>query len=235
MFIKFHFSFKNSRNMIILNSLTEESKNISNRSLTIKYKYLENKLFSKYFFIKKNREQANCVFKDMLNLICMWRQIRGYPQGGSTTHTNAKTCKKNKILYSYRLNQFYKLFGKKKRNIYPTLIKAEYNNRLWYHVWRVEWSQASSFVLRMLNNNKSYTLFNPTLLAANQTNGYTRINKALKIGKSKKLTKVFTVGVPLFFTRYMYYNIIPKKFPIRLTLKDDINKSLGKKLRRKNK
>lgn len=40
--------------------------------------------------------------------------------------------KKNKILFNYRLDQFKLLFGKKKRNIYPTLLKAEYNNRLWF-------------------------------------------------------------------------------------------------------
>lgn len=231
--LKYKYSYKNSRNLNTLNSISEKSNSLSNYSLINKYKYLEEIFYWKYFNIKKNREQANCVCKDMLNLINMWRQVRGYPQNGSTTHTNAKTSKKNKILYYYRLEQFYKLFGKKKRNIYPTLIKAEYNNRLWHNVWYTEWLQGYYFSLRMLKNSKSYTMFNPTLLAGNQTNGYTRINKASKIGKSKKITKVFTIGVPLFFTRFMYYDIIPSGFPERLTLKDDVNKSLGKKLKRK--
>ena len=30
----------------------------------------------------------------MIHLVCMWRQIRGYPQGGNTTHTNSNTSKK---------------------------------------------------------------------------------------------------------------------------------------------
>ena len=38
--------------------------------------------------------------------------------------------KKNKTLINFRLEQFYALFGKKKRNIFPTLVQAEYNNRL---------------------------------------------------------------------------------------------------------
>ena len=76
--------------------------------------------------------------------------------------------------------------------------------------------------------------FNPALLAGNQTNGYTRIGKAAKIGKSKKLTKVFTIGVPVFFTRFIYYEKIPRGLSKRLVLREEVNKSLGKKLRRKN-
>lgn len=73
--------------------------------------------------------------------------------------------------------------------------------------------------------------FNPALLAGNQTNGYTRVGKAAKIGKAKKLVKVFTLGVPLFFTRYIYASRIPTDFP-KLVLKDEVNKRMGKKLRR---
>ena len=197
------------------------------------------KIFNLYFFRAEtntliSQQIAHCVWKDMLHLVCMWRQIHGYPTGGATTHTNAKTSKKNKFLYNYRLEQFYKLFGKKKRNIYPTLIKAEYNNRLWYTVWRGEWLQASFFVERMLDLSHKQSNFNPSLLASNQTNGYTRIGKAAKIGKSKKLTKVFTVGVPLFFTRFIYYDKIPAGLSKRLVLREEVNKSLGKKLKRKN-
>ena len=226
-------SCKNSRVLNIHNSISENSKNISHKDLVHNYKFLEKHFYSIFFNLKNIREQANCVFKDMLCLVKMWRQIRGYPQRGSTTHTNANTSKKNKILFSYRLSQFNKLFGDKKRNIYPTLIKAEYNNRLWYTVWHKEWLQASKFVEKMLDISKNYTCFNPALLADNQTNGYIRIGKAAKIGKSKKLTKVFTIGVPIFFTRYIYYDNIPSNFPKKLILKDDVNKSLGKKLKRK--
>lgn len=92
--------------------------------------------------------------------------------------------------------------------------------------------QASRFVEKMLKIANKQTNFNPILLAGNQTNGYIRIGKAAKIGKAKKLTKVFTIGVPLFFTRYIYYTNIPSDFPKRLTLKDDINKGLGKRIKK---
>ena len=35
-------------------------------------------------------------------------------------------------------------------------------------------------------------IFNPVLLAGNQTNGYVRVGKAAKIGKAKKLVKLYT-------------------------------------------
>lgn len=181
-----------------------------------------------------SKPQANIILKDMLGIVSMWRQIRGYPSNGATTHTNAKTSRKNKLLFNYRLEQFNLLFGKKRRNIYPTLIKAEYNNRLWFRLWHGEWLQASLFVEKMMKLSHKHSNFNPTLLAQNQTNGYTRIGKAAKIGKAKKLTKVFTLGVPLFFTRYIYYEKLPQGFSKRLVLRDDVNKSLGKKVRRRN-
>jgi len=40
------------------------------------------------------------------------------------------TSKKNKLLLNFRVQQYFKMFGQKSRNIYPTLVKAEYNNRL---------------------------------------------------------------------------------------------------------
>lgn len=77
---------------------------------------------------------AYLVFLDMLQLLKMWRHIKGYPANGQTTYTNSNNSKKNKVLINFRLDQFYALFGKKKRNIFPTLIQAEYNNRLWHNI-----------------------------------------------------------------------------------------------------
>lgn len=74
--------------------------------------------------------------------------------------------------------------------------------------------------------------FNPVLLANGQTNGYTRVGSAAKIGKSKKLVKLFTLGVPLFFTRFIYYDKIPQGFSHKLILREEVNKKLGKKLKR---
>lgn len=74
--------------------------------------------------------------------------------------------------------------------------------------------------------------FNPALLAANQVNGFTREGNASKLGKAKRLTKVYTLGVPLMFANYIYLRFTPIGFP-RIILKDDVNKQLGKKLRRR--
>lgn len=70
--------------------------------------------------------------------------------------------------------------------------------------------------------------FNPAILATNQVNGFERTGQAAKIGKAKKLVKVFTVGVPLLFARYIYPVFTPADFP-RIILKDEVNKQLGKK------
>jgi hypothetical protein len=135
--INFTFSFKkslkNSNYRLTLSSLYEEDYLYNFEKF-----FNSNKLLQEFFFANNvlnrfKRESCNCVLKDMLRLICMWRQIRGYPQGGNTTHTNSNTAKKNKLLLNFRISQFYRMFGQKKRNIFPTLIKAEYNNRLWYY------------------------------------------------------------------------------------------------------
>ena len=169
------------------------------------------------------------VFLDMLHLLKMWRHIKGYPANGQTTYTNANNSKKNKTLLNFRLEQFYSLFGRKKRNIFPTLIQAEYNNRLWFHIWFYEWIQGTQFVFSLVNPKKQTIPFDPVNLSKGQTNGYLRVGNAAKIGKSKKITKQCTIGVPLFFTRYIYSEILPAEFPYKLTIADDLRKRMGKK------
>lgn len=177
--------------------------------------------------------RAQLVFLDMLGLIKMWRHIKGYPANGQTTYTNANTAKKNKILLNFRLDQFYNLFGKKRRNIFPTLIQAEYNNRLWHNLWFNEWIQGTQFVFSLVNPQKQTISFDPVNLARGQTNGYLRVGNASKIGKAKKITKQCTVGVPLFFSRYIYAEILPEVFPYRLLIADDLRKKMGKKMGKK--
>lgn len=72
----------------------------------------------------------NLLLKDLNNHNKSWRGVKGYPVNGQRSHGNANNCKKNKYLAHFRLEQFYQLFGHKKRNIYPTLIAAEYVNKL---------------------------------------------------------------------------------------------------------
>lgn len=233
---KFKFSYikslKPTQTRFVLSSFLETNKLYNFYYFINKYIHLQYLFFSTFYTLNEKRVVANCVLKDMTHLVCMWRHIRGYPQGGNTTHTNANTCKKNKLLFNFRINQFYKMFGQKKRNIYPTLVKAEYNNRLWYFNWFTEWAQAYVFAKRMAILGNRAGVFNPVLLAGNQTNGYKRYGKAAKIGKAKKLTKLYTLGVPFLFARYIYWSSTPRGFP-KITLKDEVSKRLGKKFHRR--
>ena len=165
----------------------------------------------------------------------MWRHVKGYPANGQTTYTNSKTSKKNKILLNARLDQFYNLFGKKRRNIFPTLIQAEYNNRLWFYMWPYEWQQGQKFLLELVNPTKQSIPFDPVNLARGQTNGYVRVGAASKIGKAKKITKQGTVGLPIFFTKYIYADLLPESFPYKLSIADDLRKKMGKKKQKKTK
>ena len=175
------------------------------------------------------------LFLDMLHLHKMWRHVKGYPANGQTTYTNSKTSKKNKILLNARLDQFYNLFGKKRRNIFPTLIQAEYNNRLWFYMWPYEWQQGQKFLLELVNPTKQSIPFDPVNLARGQTNGYVRVGAASKIGKAKKITKQGTVGLPIFFTKYIYADLLPESFPYKLSIADDLRKKMGKKNKKKQK
>lgn len=183
--------------------------------------------------VDSNQLIAYIVFLDMLQLMKMWRHIKGYPANGQTTYTNAHSSKKNKTLLNFRLEQFYAMFGKKKRNIFPTLIQAEYNNRLWFDIWFNEWIQATQFVFSLVNPKKQSIPLDPVSLAKGQTNGYIRVGNASKIGKAKKITKQCTIGVPMFFTRYIYAEMLPAEFPYKLTIADDLRKKMGKKKKRK--
>lgn len=225
--------FKLTTNTLTLNSYLETTTLIKANDIIQKNNFLLIFFFKTFHTILNQRYMANSVLYDMINNNRAWRQIRGYPMNGQTTHTNSKMSRKNKWLLNYRLDQFYLTFGVKKRNIYPTLIKAEYNNKLWYYNWYLEWFEASFFARKLANLQGRAGSFNPAVLATSQTNGYTRVGKAAKIGKAKKLTKMFTVGVPVFFTRYIYYQHPPHGFPTKLILRDEVNKKLGKKLRRK--
>ncbi len=178
---------------------------------------------------------AHLVFMDMLELIKMWRHAKGYPANGQTTYTNANNSKKNKILINFRLEQFYNLFGRKRRDIFPTLIQAEYNNRLWHNIWFNEWWQGRAFINKLLNNKTQTLPFDPVLLARGQTNGYVRVGNASKLGKAKKITKQGTVGVPLFFTRYIYADKLPAHFPYRLSIADELRRKMGKKSKKNKK
>ena len=124
---------------------------------------------------------STMVFKDMLFFFQIWRQIKGYSKNNQRTHSNNKSNKKKKILNYYRLQQFYKLFGRKRRDIFPTLIIAEYTNRLWFINWKHEWDQAWKFIVDIASKNRNIVKFDPHMLSKNIITG-------VKIIKKKKNT-----------------------------------------------
>lgn len=222
-----------------LSTLDQKKKKMSQKNTTYQHSLRTLPILFKPKLVQINTQDARqkvayLVFLDMLFLLKMWRHIKGYPANGQTTYTNANNSKKNKVLLNFRLEQFYSMFGKKRRNIFPTLIQAEYNNRLWHTIWYLEWAQGTQFVFSLVNPKKQSIPFDPVNLAKGQTNGYVRVGNASKIGKAKKITKQCTVGVPIFFTKYIYAEILPASFPYRLTIADDLRKKMGKKGRKKN-
>lgn len=177
-------------------------------------------------------EAAQIYFLELVNFTRSWRRIKTYPVNGQSTHTNSKMVKKHKILLTFRVNQFFQQFGVKKRNIYPTLIIAEYTNRLWFETWFDEWIQARIALPKLVKPQTKTLFFDPVNLAKNITTGYKRFGKASKIGKKKKINTV-TIGLPIFFSRYLYYSNIPRGFPYKLNLSDSDRRKMGKK-RKKN-
>jgi hypothetical protein len=65
----------------------------------------------------------------------------------------------------------------------------------------------------MIKRGTNVAKFDYNLLAFNRFNGYLRTGKAATMGKAKKLVKVFTVGVPVLFSRYIFNSVLPGGFP----------------------
>lgn len=76
--------------------------------------------------------------------------------------------------------------------------------------------QSFVYALNLSKDKAQIIPFDPVRLAKNQTNGYVRTGAAAKIGKAKQITKVATIGVPVFFSRFIYYEMLPKEFSFRL-------------------
>ena len=112
------------------------------------------------------------ILKDMLLYVQIWRQVRGYSSNGQRSHSNNKNNKKARIIVNFRVQQFYKMFGKKRRDIFPTLVLAEYNNRLWFIMWTAEWLQGRKFLVALANKDKKKIVkIDPALLAKNIVTG----------------------------------------------------------------
>lgn len=177
---------------------------------------------------------ADLVFKDMMFFTQTWRQIKGYSKNNQRTHSNNKNNKKKKLLNNYRLQQFYKLFGRKRRDIFPTLIIAEYTNRLWYIIWYYEWRQAWEFVVNIALKNRKSIKFDPHLLSKNIITGVKKIKKKKKHNATKKkIILVATIGLPVLFSMYLYNYKDKYKLPFKIVISDEVRKKMGKKKKNK--
>ncbi len=181
-------------------------------------------------FNNPKRYIVNLVKKDMMLLTKIWRQVKGYSSNGQRSHSNNKNNKKVKTLNFYRLQQFYKLFGKKRRDIFPTLIVAEYTNRLWYNNWVHEWAQGYVFFTLIASKNKRVTKFDPNLLSKNVVTGFKTNKKKKKHNTAKrKIVMVGTIGLPPFFTRYLYFKNVKPELPFTISIHDESRKKMAKK------
>ena len=178
------------------------------------------------------RELLNLRIKDMMFLIKTIRQIKGLPSNSQSTRTNSRSCKKNKKLLNFRVDQYFKVFGVPKRNIYPTLIQGEYYNRLWNLMWYDEWIQGKEFLTKLVTKKQTVAL-DIINLARGQTNGYIRVGAASKLGKSKKITNIGTIGVPIFFSFFFLTKTKSKEFQYLITIDNESRKKMGKKFKRK--
>lgn len=184
--------------------------------------------FERYNFYKYIT--ANLVFKDMMFFTQTWRQIKGYSKNNQRTHSNNKNNKKKKLLNTYRLQQFYKLFGRKRRDIFPTLIVAEYTNRLWYLIWYNEWHQAWAFIVQLALKNRKTVKFDPQLLSKNIITGVKKIKKKKKHNVAKKKAiLVATIGLPILFSMYLYNYKNSYSLPFKLIMSEETRKKMGKK------
>ncbi len=173
---------------------------------------INKKISNSLIIIKKKKKIINfkdimlgkLVIKDMLFYMKIWRQVRGYSSNGQRSHSNNKGGKKNRILFLFRVNQFYKLFGRRKRDIFPTLILAEYNNRLWYLLWIQDWVQGYKFIFRLARQNRNKVKFDPQLLSKGIITGLKVKKKKKKHNVAKKkIILMATIGIPLLFYIYL--------------------------------
>jgi len=176
----------------------------------------------------------NHLLLDMMYYIKIWRIVKGYSSNGQRSHSNNKGNKKNKSILNFRVQQFYRLFGKKRRDIFPNLIIAEYTNRLWFIMWRRGWIQGKIFVLKLALKNKFIVKFDPNLLAKNVVTGLQTVRKKKKhnVAKKKEIM-VATIGIPVLFSMYIYGLWNYREIYYKLTITDDSRKKMAKKNKKK--
>ncbi len=227
---------KNSINKYMIFSLFEtfNSWNIFNTNTNISlicklYKY---NMFGLINYNLKKRLIVNLLFKDMIHIYKVWRHIKGYPVNGQRTWSNGKSVTKNNLFFkNFRVHQIIKTYGKKRKHKAQKLVLGEYVNKLWLITWPHEWKQARRFNLRSAKKRgKKRTIFiDLNSLASCITGGYKRIGKAIKFNKTKKRFKNVTIGLPMFFTRYIYTKVNDKMFKVDFSLMQIQRKFKAKK------
>lgn len=90
------------------------------------------------------------------------------------------------------------------------------------------------FAIRLVKKEHIGIPIDPIRLAKHHVNGFFRCGAAAKIGKAKQVTNTATLGLPLFFSRFIFYKPVPKDYPYALFISDEDRKKMGKK-RKKNK
>lgn len=167
------------------------------------------------------RVAIKLIFKDMVHLYKTWRHVRGYPSNGQRTWSNGKSVSKNNtVLRDYRATQIISAFGKKRRKQATNLVLGEYNNKLWKYTWFSEWDQARKFNIRTSKVVGKKRVIKVDLVSLTKciTGGYRRKGSAAKFNKAKKRFRAVTIGLPVFFTRYIYLELRSRSFPVPITL-----------------
>lgn len=166
----------------------------------------------------------------------MWRHVRGYPANGQRTWSNGKSVSKNNsTLRVFREAQIISSFGKKRRKQATNLVLGEYNNKLWKYTWFSEWDQARKFNIRTSKKVGKKRVIRVDLISLTKciTGGYRRKGSAARFNKAKKKFKAVTIGLPVFFTRYVYLELRSRSFPIPITILQVQRKMKSKKFVKK--
>lgn len=187
--------------------------------------------FEKFFY--NRRVLSYHLFLDMLYVAKTWRLIKGYPINGQTTYTNAHNAKKNKKFLNYRVSQFFYMFGKRRKNIYPTLVQAEYTNRLWSVMWFSEWYSARCFLRRIRNKRSGTIKLDVGCLARGQVNGFRRRGNAALLSKSKRIDDRGSLGAPFLFSKNIFFGTPMPLLLGRLIMDNGITRKIRKRKKKK--
>lgn len=181
-------------------------------------------------YVDYNKERlSNILLADLLGLHMAWRHIKGYPVRGQRTHSNGNSSSStNKALLNFRVGQYNAVFGSKKKTNYPVLIVAEYLNKLWKNTWLAEWVQARLFSYRNANFKQKNIPIDITTASKNFSTGYPRTGNAARMNKEKKLPKTITVGLPVYYTKFIFSDLKANRFGFKLVILNESSKKKQK-------